>query len=463
VFSVFTSESFAGFDWGTGCDGEQGGSGTFQQQIQHYAGDYENAVTVGTIPSGITNVYISLTSDEDVDIRIYDAYGTIGTPVVHWPNGILNGESVQSAEYNGIEIEYSGYNGDGTGLGHEYITIIGTTQNAFIMKAFGYMAGYAQVDYSWEGREANQSCDTPAENGAGTFQQQIQHYAGDFENAVTVGTIPSGITDVYISLISDEDVDIRIYDTYGTLGTLGTPVVHWPNGILNGGSAQFAEYNGIELEYSGFNGDGTGLGHEYIKIIGTTQNDFIMKAFGYMAGDATVNYSWGHLWHPCSSCGYPEEVYEREWHGDDTNHLAQDYPAFVGDSVRAVADGQVYRVYSSIDGFGGFNPITEQSRNGPAIVVRHKKRDGSVFFALYGHTSSNVTEGEFVRGNQVIGTVQDYLYGPEDNIQHWPHLHFGIWDAEDNFPTVQLGYGPDRDFIDPVHFLENTQYQAWTE
>ncbi len=446
IVLITPSLSYATFDWGSDCDGEQGGSGAFQQQIHQYGGDYENAITVGTIPSGLIDVYISLSSDEDVDIRIYDEDGT---PVVHWPNGVLSGAYGQSTVYKGDGIEYSGYNGDGTGLGHEYIRIIGTTQNTYVMKAFGYKAGYAQIDYSWEGREGNQNCNTPAENGAGTFEQQIHHYGWDYENAITVGRIPSGLKDVYISLSSDEDVDIRIYDEDGT------PVVHWPNGVLSGAYGQSSMYKGDGIEYSGYNGDGTGLGHEYIRIIGTTQNSYVMKAFGYKAGYATVNYSWGHLWHPCSSCGY-SGAFDREWHGDNTNHLAQDYPAFVGDSVRAVADGQVHRIYDSIGGFGGGNP----SRNGPAIVVKHKKRDGTIFFALYGHISSSLSQGDFVRGNEVIGTVQDYLYGSGNNTQHWPHLHFGIWDAENNFPTTNLGYGTDRSFVNPVPFLENTQYQA---
>lgn len=174
---------------------------------------------------------------------------------------------------------------------------------------------------------------------------------------------------------------------------------------------------------------------------------------------ATVNYSWGHLWlplwYPCSSCEY-SGPFNREWHGHGTNHLGKDYPAVVGDSVRAVADGQVHLFNDSMPGFGGTKP----SRKGPAIVVRHMKRDGTIFFALYGHVSSNFSQGDFVRGNQVIGTVEDYLHGPEPKPDHWPHLHFGIWDAENDFPTRRLGYGTDRSFVDPVPFLENTQYRV---
>jgi len=48
-------------------------------------------------------------------------------------------------------IEWSGYNGDGTGLGHEYIKITGETTKNLTMKAYGYKAGYAKVHYEWGG------------------------------------------------------------------------------------------------------------------------------------------------------------------------------------------------------------------------------------------------------------------------------------------------------------------------
>ncbi len=149
VSLVASSYLYAGFDFG-GSDSCDGGNGSFQQQINHYGGDYENAIMVGTIPKDLKDIYISLKSDEDVDIRLYDANGK---KIVHWPNGILNGANKNTAIYNGVTIEYSGYNGDGTGLGHEYIKITGTTQNDFIMKAFGSpQAGYAEVNYSWAGK-----------------------------------------------------------------------------------------------------------------------------------------------------------------------------------------------------------------------------------------------------------------------------------------------------------------------
>ena len=159
---------------------------------------------------------------------------------------------------------------------------------------------------------------------------------------------------------------------------------------------------------------------------------------------------------PCSSCGY-SGPYDRGWHGDNTNHLGQDYPAFAGNFVRAIADGKIYQIYSNINGFGGDNP----SRPGPAVVIQHKKANGTIFYALYGHCAvlSVLYEGDFVKGNEVIGKVQHYYYGNED----WPHLHFAIWDSPYNFPTSNLGYGSNRNFVDPASFL-NAQYsKAWRE
>lgn len=156
---------------------------------------------------------------------------------------------------------------------------------------------------------------------------------------------------------------------------------------------------------------------------------------------------------PCQECGYPGP-YDREWHGDSTNHLAKDYPAFVGDNVLAISRGQVVKILTNSTGFGGSNP----SQPGGAIVMLHTKANGNNFFALYGHV--NATAGlnvdDVVEKGQVIGTVGNYFVGTDSGVQNWSHLHFGIWDAQDNFPTSQLGYGEDRSFVNPELFLNTT-------
>jgi hypothetical protein len=276
---------YGGFDFGGSDGGCEGGDGNFQQQIAYWDNDPEKTVTVGTIPKDLKDVYISLRSDEDVDIRLYD---TNGKKIVHWPNGILNGDGKDTTNYNGVTIEYSGYNGDGTGLGHEYIKITGTTQNDFVMKAFGYKAGYAKVDYSWAGKANCSDSSTPSASGSGDFEQQIVQ-----EDIVTVGDIPPKVNNLYITLKSDEDIDIQLYDKDS-----GKAIIKWAEyqedcGILYEDSKQTTSYKGMKIEWSGYNGDGTGLGHEYIKITGETTCNLTMKAYGYKAGYAKVHYEWG--------------------------------------------------------------------------------------------------------------------------------------------------------------------------
>lgn len=277
---VLSSHLYSGFDFGGDTGGCEGGSGEFEQQINSYGGDFENSITVGTIPKDLKDVYISLKSDEDVDIRLYDENGA---KIVHWPYGLLNSSGEKSTTYNGVTVSYSGYNGDGSGLGHEYIRISGTTPNNFIMKAFGYKAGYAEVNYEWAGKE---NCDSssPSASGSGDFNQEIV-----YRDTVTVGDIPPGVNDLYITLKSDEDVDIQLYDKDS-----GTKIIVWPDGILNGTSHQSTTYQDMQIEWSGYNGDGSGLGHEYIKITGATTRNLTMKAYGYKSGYAEVHYEWGN-------------------------------------------------------------------------------------------------------------------------------------------------------------------------
>lgn len=283
IFSliIFPSLASAGFNFGGDGAGCEGGKGDFQQQINHYGEDFENAITVGTIPKDLKDVYIALKSDKDVDIRLYNANGK---KIVHWPNGLLSGDGKATTNYNGVTVEYSGYNGNGTDLGHEYIKISGTTQNDFIMKAFGYEAGYAKVDYSWAGKaNCTGGSSTPNASGSGDFQQQIIH-----NDIVEIGDIPPEINNLYISLKSNEDVDIQLYDKDD-----GTKIVHWPDGLLSEATKKTTNYKGMKIEWSGYNGDGSNSGHEFIKITGKTTRNLTMKAFGYQAGYAEVHYQWG--------------------------------------------------------------------------------------------------------------------------------------------------------------------------
>lgn len=269
--ALLVSHIDAGFDFG-----QCSGSGTFEQQIVHYAGDYENAATVGQIPQGIEGLRIELISDEDVDIRLY---GSNDDKIVHWPYGIHNQQGLATKPYKDVNITYSGYNGLNGEKGHEFIEVDSSTPTAMTMKAFGYKAGYATVNYSWTGKV---DCTTSHE-GNGTFQQEILHQATNL-----VGTIPPNIHNLEINLTSDKDLDIQLY------AKDGTAIVSWqPTGLLSGPTQQNILYHDMNITWSGYNGTDDQTGHEYIKITGNTTEMLVMKVYGYEAGFADVTYRWG--------------------------------------------------------------------------------------------------------------------------------------------------------------------------
>jgi hypothetical protein len=128
--------------WTQGCTPDESGEGSFEQDISKDA-----AVEVGILPPGLSNVYIELISDNDVDIQIYD-YET-GKMVLGWIPGKISLRYETMETYQGVAIEYSGYWGIDGDWGHEYIRIPGTTNRTLVLKAFGYVPGYATVNYWW--------------------------------------------------------------------------------------------------------------------------------------------------------------------------------------------------------------------------------------------------------------------------------------------------------------------------
>jgi len=60
---------------------------------------------------------------------------------------------------------------------------------------------------------------------------------------------------------------------------------------------------------------------------------------------------------------------------------------------------------------------------------------------------------QWVTAGEVVGTIIPF-YDGQDSI---PHLHFGIWQGKNSLPTQQLGYGPKRNFVDPIGFMNTHQ------
>jgi hypothetical protein len=258
-------QSGGGFNWGESCDA---GNGTFTQAIANKA-----IIEVGEIPAGKANVRIDLKANNDVDIQLYDKL--TGHQIVAWPSGDLNGPSTQTTNYKGMTIEYSGYNGVAGDWGHEYIEIKGTLSRVLVMKAYGYKAGDAKVDYSYE---AAADC---VDAGNGEFTQEVVRH-----EVMSVGTIAKGKQNIRIQLEANNDLDIQLYDGPVAL-------IKWPDGKLSGAYKQTLNYEGMTLEWSGWAGSGGEYGNEYITISGDVPADLTMRVFGYKEGQADVRYSWG--------------------------------------------------------------------------------------------------------------------------------------------------------------------------
>lgn len=274
VFIAFTGvsiarTSFAAFNWGGDCST---GASAFDESVP-----YRATVVLGTIPSGKRDVTIELDADHDIDIVLVDV--ETGTEIVAWPDGHLNGDAEECANWRGARYCYSGYNGGQTlsTVGDEWIRIEGASNRELEMRVYGYASGDANVAYSWS------PVSTCNERGEGEFTQAIPRGA-----SVEIGTIPAGKVNVSVELdtTGGEDVDVALWDG-------DTEIVQWPSGLLSGPTAGEITYRGATIRYSGYNGIGGDWGHEQIEILGSVPTELTMYAYGYRAGTAEVTYEWG--------------------------------------------------------------------------------------------------------------------------------------------------------------------------
>ncbi len=297
TLALLSSATFAGFDFCQDSSSTAGGSGSFQQDIIK-----DEVVDIGEIPRGINNLRITLTSAADLDIQLFDKADS--TKIIQWPDGLLNKPRNETKTYADINYEWSGYSGDcptysltskpeNCSYGNEFIQVHGSTNKILVMKAFGYQAGEAIVEYTWDGGQAD-GCEV-SENGQGQFHQTLEEKV-----LVDIGEIPAGLNNIDIRLSSIKDLDIQLIDK-----ATGKKIVEWPNGLLNGAFPDGIEYQGLDYTWSGYAGDcptydknvvpeGCSYGNEYITITGTTNTTLVMKAYAYESGVANVEYRWGH-------------------------------------------------------------------------------------------------------------------------------------------------------------------------
>ncbi|MDA1129648.1 MAG: hypothetical protein O2913_13280 [Chloroflexi bacterium] len=256
--------------------GSESGSGTLVKSVPQ-----GGRVVIGKIPVGINDLSIELQAEADLDIELWDG----DVFVVGWEaNGVraqISSETGIKADYNGVNITWTGWNGAGGNLGNESITLSGITKNTFVMKVFGYQAGNVKVVYSWAG----QGVDGPVSSGSGDFSKLVPE-----NGRAEIGIIPAGVENLRINLTSVNDLGIEIWDEK-------TFVVGWKvdgsKSLIYRNTSVSGLYNGVRIAWSGWDGVNGRKGDEYIRITGTTQNPFVMKVFGYQGGNVDVGYSWG--------------------------------------------------------------------------------------------------------------------------------------------------------------------------
>lgn len=124
-------------------------------------------------------------------------------------------------------------------------------------------------------------------------------------------------------------------------------------------------------------------------------------------------------------------------------HLGIDITARIGAPVYAIANGTVIEAAMK-NGYGG-----DGSSRGGAILIRHNNMNGEDFYAVYGHISYLVSNGQKVTQGQQIATV-----APWDN---GSHLHLGIstklqsnpWQG---FISTENALAPDG-WVDPIGYI----------
>jgi len=131
------------------------------------------------------------------------------------------------------------------------------------------------------------------ELGASSFNVYLQE-----GETATVGTIPSGVSNIFIQLDAGLiDVDLEIWEE--TEEGSQIPVLVYGNSESSQGDSEFQStwsYNGLQFTYSGWTGVNDQYGKEWITIEGTTNKEYTIKVKNYdVDTNAKVDYSWGNI------------------------------------------------------------------------------------------------------------------------------------------------------------------------
>jgi hypothetical protein len=288
-----------GFDFSGGCSG----NGSFTVDLKAGA-----ETTLGRVPKNTKGLRIDLEADGDVDITLYDVkdvskFRLTGQALIRYCTdqqkkngancGLLGNALPEEADFEGSVLRYSGYDGVGGNWGKEYIEVLGTTSTDMNMGAWGYEDGAGTVTYSWSGLDTP-CCNSVPNACGGEFRTTV-----DKGEVTQLGEIPKGKLDLRVELESSVDIDIQLYDIDNTTRfEEGEAIVAYCEGEgCNFGPLTRFEpvngtYAGMQLAYSGWDGQRDFWGSEYLRVTGLITRTLSMGLLGYEKGSARVIYSF---------------------------------------------------------------------------------------------------------------------------------------------------------------------------
>merc|ERR1711981_829298 len=136
---------------------------------------------------------------------------------------------------------------------------------------------------------------SPCKGGSGKFKKMMQQDA-----RATVGLIPAGQNNVKVQLSSTHDLDVELWGEFGKIALvawrckyMNRKVHKTPTNCLDSATKASLQYAGGKITYSGWVGTDGKMGNEYIHITGKLKVPVMVRAYGYVKGNAAVTYSWG--------------------------------------------------------------------------------------------------------------------------------------------------------------------------
>merc|ERR1711981_240290 len=136
---------------------------------------------------------------------------------------------------------------------------------------------------------------SPCKGGSGKFKKMMQQDA-----RATVGLIPAGQNNVKVQLSSTHDLDVELWGEFGKIALvawrckyMNRKVHKTPTNCLDSATKASLQYAGGKITYSGWVGTDGKMGNEYIHVTGKLKVPVMVRAYGYVKGNAAVTYSWG--------------------------------------------------------------------------------------------------------------------------------------------------------------------------